>query len=101
MRIRKVKFQFMWLLMLAVVRFEGILGHSMPVESGVLRGRLDGGRSPSISLSNNLSQVAESFLSHVTLRVTLPTHLGGLERKTIFSCFSSLSTGPPVFFLLL
>ena len=94
----------MWLLMLAVVRLEGVLVcargsfHASCVQSSE---RQVGGRSPSISLSNNLNQVAESFLSHVTLRVTLPTHLGGLDRKTIFSCFSSLSTGPPVFFLLL
>ena len=57
MRIRKVKFQFMWLLMLAVVRLEGVLacarGSSMPVESGVLRGRLEVGRLPSASLTTS------------------------------------------------
>lgn len=91
--------------MLAVVRFERIL----VCAQGSFRAswvqsseRQVGGRSPSISLSDDLSQVAEGFLSHVsTLGVTLPTHLGVLDRKTIFSCFSPLSTGPPVFFLLL
>lgn len=91
--------------MLAVVRFERILVctrgsfRASWVQNSETQVR---GWSPSISLSDDLSQVAEGFLSHIsTLGVTLPTHLGGLDRKTIFSCFSHLSTGPPVFFLLL
>lgn len=80
--------------MLAVVRFGRILVcargsfHASWVQSSE---RQVGGRSPSISLSDNLKQVAESFLSHVsTLGVILPTHLGGLDKKTIFFLLLSI-----------